>query len=357
MSSNFGEKIKVSVFGQSHSPAIGVVIDGLPAGFEIDMYSVMRFMQRRAPGSNEYSTARKEKDIPEIVSGVVGTKTCGAPLCAIIKNSDVHSSDYENLKTTPRPSHSDYPAYVKFNAENDIRGGGHLSGRLTAPLCFAGAICKQILESKGIFVGAHIYSICDVNDSPFNPINISKKELEELSLKDFCVIDDAKSAEMKEKIALAKSNSDSVGGIVECCAIGLPCGIGEPMFDGVENKISSAIFGIPAVKGIEFGLGFEATKILGSANNDEYYINDGTVKTKTNNAGGILGGLTTGMPLLFRVAFKPTPSISKEQNSVDLLNGTDKKLIIKGRHDPCIVPRAVACVEAVCAITLLDMLS
>lgn len=356
MSSSFGTKIKVSVFGQSHSEAIGVVIDGLPAGIEIDMDKVMRFMQRRSAVGKAYATARNEKDEPEILSGLLNNRTCGASLCAIIKNTDVRSQDYKNLTNVPRPSHSDYPAYVKYQGNNDVSGGGHFSGRLTAPLCFAGAVCKQILEISGITVGAHIYSIKNIKDLPFDPINISSEQLNKITGKEFCVIDDEIGKAMQEQIAFAKSECDSVGGIVECCAVGLPCGIGEPMFDGVENRISSAIFAIPAVKGIEFGLGFESSNIFGSQNNDAYFIDDDVIKTKTNNAGGILGGITTGMPLVFRVAFKPTASIAKEQESVNLSKKENTKLIIKGRHDPCIVPRAVACVEAVCAITLLDMI-
>lgn len=356
MSSNFGDKLKISIFGQSHSQAIGVVIDGLPAGVQIDMDKILRFMARRAPGGSQYSTARKEKDTPQILSGIFEGKTCGAPLCAVIENTDTRSQDYKNIKDVPRPSHADFTAFVKHGGANDFRGGGHFSGRLTAPLCFAGAVCKQVLELSGITIGAHIYSISDEIDKGFDPVFVTANQLENLTQKDFSVIDDNKGNAMKDKIAQAKLQGDSVGGTIECCAVGLPTGIGDPIFDGIENKISSAIFGIPAVKGIEFGNGFDACSILGSQNNDEFYLDNKEIKTKTNNAGGVLGGISTGMPLIFKVAIKPTPSISKGQYSVNLDTGEQTELEIKGRHDPCIVPRAVACVEAATAIALLDLM-
>ncbi|NCC87446.1 MAG: chorismate synthase [Clostridia bacterium] len=355
MSSNFGDKLKISIFGQSHSQAIGVVIDGLPAGVQIDMDKIFRFMARRAPGG-QYSTARKEKDTPQILSGIFEDKTCGAPLCAMIENTDTRSQDYKNIKDVPRPSHADFTAFVKHGGANDFRGGGHFSGRLTAPLCFAGAVCKQVLELSGITIGAHICSIADEVDKSFDPVFVTASQLEDLIQKDFAVIDDNKGNAMKDKIAKAKAQGDSVGGTIECCTVGLPVGIGEPIFDGIENKISSAIFGIPAVKGIEFGNGFDACSIFGSQNNDEFYLNNEEIKTKTNNSGGVLGGISTGMPLIFKVAIKPTPSISKEQSSVNLDTGEQAELEIKGRHDPCIVPRAVACVEAATAIALLDLM-
>jgi len=356
MSSNFGAKLKISIFGQSHSQAIGVVIDGLPAGVQIDMDKILRFMARRAPGGNQYSTARKEKDTPQILSGLFEGKTCGAPLCAVIENTDTRSQDYNNIKDIPRPSHADFTAFVKYGGANDFRGGGHFSGRLTAPLCFAGAVCKQVLELSGITIGAHIYSIANEVDNSFDPVFITESQLEEVMQKDFAVIDDNKGNAMKEKIAQAKAQGDSVGGIIECCTVGLPVGIGDPIFEGIENKISSAIFGIPAVKGIEFGNGFDACSIFGSQNNDEFYLDNDEIKTKTNNSGGVIGGISTGMPLIFKVAIKPTPSIAKEQSSVDLNTGEKAQLTIKGRHDPCIVPRAVACVEAATAIALLDLM-
>lgn len=354
MSSIMGNKLKVSVFGQSHSTAIGCVIDGLPAGIKIDTDAVIKFMQRRAPGKNAYSTARSEADIPEIVSGLANGYTCGAPLCAIIKNTNTRSSDYSALRATPRPSHADYPYFVKTNGYNDIAGGGHSSGRLTAPLCFAGAISAQILREKGINVSAHIYSIQNENDIPFDPVSISPVNVAE---KEFPVIDDTVGEKMKAIIEAARQKLDSVGGIIECAVTGMKPGIGEPMFDGVENRLAANIFGIPAVKGIEFGAGFASAKMTGSENNDSFAYDDaGNVITLTNNHGGILGGMTSGMPIIFRVAIKPTPSIAQVQSTVDLESNINKTVEIKGRHDPCIVPRAVPVVEAVTAFTMLDLI-
>ena len=357
MSSNIGQHIKISIFGQSHSEAIGVVIDGLPPAEEIDLDEVMAFMERRAPGKNNLSTSRKEADKPEILSGLKNGKTCGAPLCAVIRNSNTRSGDYDNLIDVPRPSHADYPAFVKYKGANDVAGGGHFSGRLTAPLCFAGAIAKQILAKKGITIGAHILEIAKICDEPFDSVNISKDTLLNVISKNFPVLCDEKGEEMKKAILDAKEDLDSVGGIIECAATGVPVGIGDPMFDGVENKIASIVFGIPAVRGIEFGAGFNAAKMRGSEHNDAYYYDEkGNIKTKTNNHGGALGGISTGMPIIFRTAFKPTPSIAKEQHSISLNKKENAKLEIHGRHDPCIVQRAVPCIEAAAAIAMLDMM-
>ena len=352
MSSMTGSKIKISVFGQSHSKGIGVVIDGLPAGKKIDMEKVLKFMDRRAPGKNTLSTARKESDTPEILSGLVNGITCGAPLCMVIYNENQHSADYNNIIDTPRPSHADFSANVKYNGFNDVSGGGHFSGRLTAPLCFAGAVCMQILDDMGIEIQAHIQKIKDVYDDKIDYVNIGKWNTAE---KSFPVINDEKGKLMIEEIEKARANGDSVGGVIECAVTGVKAGFGEPMFDGIENRLARNIFGIPAVKGIEFGNGFEATDLYGSENNDDFCILNGEIKTKTNNSGGINGGITNGMPIVFRTAIKPTPSIFKEQDSVSLEKMTEEKLQIKGRHDPCIVQRAVPVVEAVTAITLLDI--
>lgn len=353
MSSMMGNKIKISVFGQSHSKGIGVVIDGLPAGKKIDMEKVVAFMERRAPGRNAYSTKRFETDKPEILSGLVNDTTCGAPLCMVIYNENQNSADYNNIVDMPRPSHADYSGYMRYNGYNNISGGGHFSGRLTAPLCFAGAVCMQILEDMGVDIQAHILSIKDVKDDRFNPINITNYEI---GKKEFPVINNNQGELMKTEIEKAKLMGDSVGGVIECAITGVKAGFGDPMFDGVENQLAKNIFGIPAVKGIEFGNGFEATTLYGSENNDEFCIDNGEIKTKTNNAGGINGGITNGMPILFNVAIKPTPSIAKMQNSVSLKDKTEQKLEIGGRHDPCIVPRAVPVVEAVAAITILDII-
>ena len=356
MSCNFGSKIKLTIFGQSHSQAIGCVLDGIPAGIKLDAERIEAFMARRAPGKNAMSTARKEADKPKIISGVVDGITCGAPICAIIENSDTRSGDYEKLRNLPRPAHSDFAAYMKHNGFNDIRGGGNFSGRMTAPLCFAGAICAQILESKGIHIGAHIASIGLVDDEKFDPVNVSKAEFDCIKAKELPVICDEKGEEMAQVVAEARADGDSLGGTVECAVIGLPVGIGDPIFDGVENKISAAVFGIPAVKGIEFGSGFEGSMLKGSENNDEFICENGKIKTKTNNHGGILGGITSGMPVIFRCAFKPTPSIVKEQQTVNLATNEAEALVIGGRHDPCIVQRAVPCVEAAAAVAIADFI-
>ncbi len=354
MSCNFGNNIKITIFGQSHSEAIGVVVDGLPAGFRIDMQKVADFMARRAPGKNELSTPRKEADEVKIISGVVDGKTCGAPLCAIIENTNTRSGDYDKLKNIPRPSHSDFAAMMKHNGFNDIRGGGNFSGRMTAPLCFAGAVCMQMLEERGIFIGAHIASIGKISDKKFDAVNVCKSDFDAICKKAFPVIDDVQGEYMRKEIYDAKNNGDSVGGTVECAVIGMPVGIGDPIFDGVENRIAAAVFGIPAVKGIEFGSGFEGSSLRGSENNDDFISENGKIKTATNNHGGILGGITSGMPVIFRCAMKPTPSIASEQNSVNIKTGESEKLIIGGRHDPCIVQRAVPCIEAAAAIVMAD---
>lgn len=347
-----GNKINVSVFGQSHSEAIGCVIDGLPAGVKLDTLSIEKFMERRAPGHNKYSTTRREADKPVILSGLVDNTTCGAPLAMIIENTNTRSGDYGNIRTLPRPGHSDYAAAVKYNSFNDIAGGGHFSGRLTAPLCFAGSVCMQILKLKGIDIKAHIAAIGGIEDEKFNPVSITDENIAE---KGFPVINDAAGDKMKAEIEKARLDADSVGGIIECAVTGVKAGFGEPMFEGIENRLAAAVFGIPAVKGIEFGRGFSSALLRGSENNDEFIVSDGTVRTETNNHGGILGGITSGMPIVFRVAIKPTPSIGKPQRSVNLETMEEEELLIKGRHDPCIVPRAVPAVEAVTAVTMLDI--
>lgn len=349
-----GKHIQVSVFGQSHSKAIGAVIDGLPAGVKIDSEKVAAFMRRRAPGNTKYSTKRREADEPVVLSGLVDGVTCGAPLGFLIENTNTRSSDYDNLRAVPRPGHADYPANVRYGGYQDVAGGGHFSGRLTAPLCFAGAVCLQILEQKGVKVQAHIYELAGVRDIPFDPITITDARPGE---KVFPVISDACGEEMQAEIEKARMSADSVGGIVECAVTGMPAGLGDPMFDGVENQLARNIFGVPAVKGLEFGNGFACAKLRGSQNNDPYTIDEnGKIVTTSNNNGGILGGITSGMPILFRVVVKPTSSIGKEQQSVNLNTMQPEKLVVQGRHDPCIVPRAVPVIEAVTAITMLDIL-
>ena len=346
MSSMYGEAIRLSLFGQSHAPAVGMTLDGLPAGKRLDLERIQSFLRRRAPGQNAYSTSRSEADKPEYLSGLRGDTTCGAPLTAIIRNTDARPESYSDLPSVPRPGHSDYPAWIRNGAFGDYSGGGHFSGRLTAPLCIAGAICKQLLEEEGIRVFARILSIGSVrDDSAFDA---------PLPDDAFPTVSKEKAAEMIACMQAVQEAGDSVGGIIECLTTGLPAGIGDPMFDGMENRIAKAVFGIPAVKGIEFGDGFALAGRTGSESNDAFRIREGKVCTETNRCGGILGGLTDGMPLVFRAAFKPTPSIARPQKSVRLDDRTNTDIAVTGRHDPCIVPRAVPCVEAAAAIAVYD---
>lgn len=354
MSSTFGNRMKISIFGQSHSPAIGVVMDTPPAGFQIDMEALRAFMARRSPQS-ELSTARREPDEIEFLSGLLGNTTCGAPLCAILRNTDCRPEDYTYLADTPRPGHADFSAEVKYQGAQDKSGGGHFSGRLTAPLCIAGGICKQLLEEKGISLGVHLASIGKAEDSPWSSTHVTKEDFDALDPFFPLNNEDLRPA-MEDEIKAAIDDGDSVGGVVECAAVGLPAGIGEPMFDGLENKIASIIFGIPGIRGIEFGNGFEAAKVRGSENNDAFICENGKIVTETNRHGGILGGISTGMPLIFRVAVKPTPSIAKAQKTVRLSNLEETTVFVHGRHDACIALRAAVCVEAAAAIALWDAL-
>lgn len=356
MSSSIGERLKISIFGQSHGKAIGVLMEGLPPGEHVDEDELRAFMARRQGGRGEHTTARKEADIPIFLSGLLGNKTTGEPLCAIIENKNTKSDDYAPFSDTPRPSHADYPASVKYSGFNDLRGGGHFSGRLTAPLCVAGAIAKQVLAKKGINIGAHISEIACVTDTLFDPVSVNDSTFTEVAAKIIPVIDDFKGELMLKAISDAAAEDDSVGGIIECAAIGLPAGLGEPIFDGIENRISAMVFALGGVRGIEFGAGFSAARMRGSKHNDPFYISGGEIKTRTNNHGGALGGLSTAMPVLFRVAFKPTASISQRQQTVNLKTMEPANIEINGRHDPCIVPRAAPCVEAVAAVSILDFI-
>lgn len=356
MSSVIGDKIKLSIFGESHGEAIGCVIDGLPAGIKIDMNAVYKDMQRRAPGKDKTATPRLEKDIPHILSGMLDNVTTGAPLAMVIENTNTKSGDYSNLMTVPRPSHSDYPAYVKYGGNNDVRGGGHFSGRLTAPLVFAGSVAKQILSQRGVAIGAHIKQIGSVCDAISDLNKTDKSLLDTLSSSTFSLIDETKEQAMRDEIEKARLSLDSVGGIIECFAVGLPVGLGGNMFDTVEGKLASILFGVPAVKGVEFGLGFGFADKRASEVNDQYEIKDGEVATLSNNNGGILGGMTDGAPLSVSVAIKPTPSIAKKQKSVNLLTMENAELEIHGRHDPCIVVRAVPVIECAVALGLLDLM-
>ena len=358
MSTTYGKNLKVTVFGGSHDDEIGVIATGLPKNFRFDADKLCAFLKRRAPGQNQFSTKRREPDEPIFVSGVTEQNILdGSEFKAIIKNTNQRSSDYNNLCFVPRPSHADFAARMKYGDKVDLRGGGHFSGRLTAPLCIVGGICLQYLDSRGIKIAAHLYSVGGIYDTPFDPSEVSQKEFDLLAKRhEFPVINSDAGEAMKSAIIMASQECDSVGGIIECAAIGLPAGLGEHMFDGIENRISAIVFGIPAVKGIEFGSGFECAHQTGSQNNDAFFTDGECIKTKTNNAGGILGGMSTGMPLVFRAAMKPTPSIYKEQDSVDMVSMTNVKLSIKGRHDPCVAVRAVPVFEAACAIAICDLL-
>lgn len=352
MSSTYGQHLKLSIFGQSHGAAIGMTLDGIPAGLPVDTTALQAFLNRRAPGQNETSTPRKEADVPEFLSGIVDGYTCGAPIAAIVANTNTRSGDYAELKDCPRPGHADLTAQLKYGGYQDVSGGGHFSGRLTAPLCIAGGLCKQWLEEKGIRIGAHLSAVAGIKDDCFDPC---QPELAAVH-SDFPVLNADAGAKMRNAIADAKADGDSVGGIIECAVTGLPASLGEPMFDSMESRIAQIVYGIPAVKGVEFGAGFACAAMRGSAHNDAFCIRQGQVQTVTNNAGGILGGITNGMPLIFRVAIKPTPSIAKTQQSISLSRMEQTALQIKGRHDPCIAPRAVPVVEAAAAIAIFDAL-
>ena len=348
MSSSYGENLRVHIFGESHGPAVGVTVEGIPAGEAVDLAELRRFLDRRAPGRNAWSTPRKEADVPEFLSGLREGKTCGTPLTAILKSANTRSGDYDALRDVPRPGHADYTAWVKYGESRDSRGGGHFSGRLTAPLCVAGGICLQLLAREGITIISRVAAIGGVRDE--GELTASTAE------KAFPTVSDSAGEAMRSAIAAARAEGDSLGGVLECAVLGLPAGLGDPMFDGMENRIAAAVFGVPAVKGIEFGAGFTAAGLRGSENNDAFSVENGRIITESNHCGGILGGITDGMPLTFRAAVKPTPSIARPQQSVDLNTGEIVPLTVTGRHDPCIVPRAVPCLEAAAAIAVYDAL-
>ena len=349
MSSTFiGRRLRLSIFGQSHSEAIGMTLDGLPAGLPVDTEALQAFLNRRAPGQNDWSTPRREADRPEFLAGLKDGCTCGAPLTAVIRNTNTRPRDYSKLKITPRPGHADYTAEVKFGGFQDFSGGGHFSGRLTAPLCVAGGILRQALAARGITVNGRIWELAGIRDEGAFESSVAEKP--------FPVVDDAAGERMRLAIQSARAEGDSVGGIIECVVRGLPPGVGEPMFDGLENQIARLVFAVPAVKGVEFGAGFRAARMRGSEHNDAFCVKDGRVETVTNHAGGILGGISNGMPLVFRAAIKPTPSIARAQQSVNLKTLSPETLTVEGRHDPCIVPRAVPVIEAAAAVAVYDMI-
>lgn len=351
MSNTIGTRLKLTVFGESHGPAVGMTLEGFPAGFEPDLAELQAFLNRRAPSASVFSTSRREADAPEFLSGLHDGRTCGDALTAIIRNTNARRADYANF--LPRPSHADYPAFVKYGGAMDLSGGGCYSGRLTAPICIAGGLCKQYLRQQGVEVFAHIFNIGAQRDEPYDPLAPQTPVLE----RGLSLVDPARAEAMLGEIEAVRAACDSVGGSVECAVTGLPTGLGEPMFDGVENRLAQMLFGIPAVKGVEFGSGFGCAQMRGSAHNDPYYYDEnGAVRTRTNHAGGICGGMTTGMPVCFRVAIKPTPSIALPQETVDPVAHCGAELEIRGRHDPCIVPRAVAVVEAAAALAVTGLL-
>ncbi len=354
MNSTWGKNIRISLFGESHGECIGIVIDGVKSGIKLDNEYITKMMQRRAPGKTKFSTPRAEADAFQIKTGVLDGITTGAPICCIIENSNTKSGDYENLKSLMRPGHSDYPAYVKFGGFNDVRGGGHFSGRLTAPIVFAGSICRQILKDMGIEIVSHISEIAGICDDALDETNIGNYM--NLTNETFPVINKLKGEEMQNKIETARMDRNSVGGCVECVVSGINAGIGNPIFHSVESVISGVMFSIPAVKGVEFGAGFDIAKMTGSEANDEYYFDGNEIKTYTNNNGGVIGGITNGMPVKFKVAIKPTPSISRTQKTVNINTGEDGEIAVQGRHDPCIVPRAAVVVESAAAIAILDLI-
>lgn len=351
MSNTIGTRLKLTVFGESHGPAVGMTLEGFPAGFEPDLAELQAFLNRRAPSASVFSTSRREADAPEFLSGLHDGRTCGDALTAIIRNTNARRADYANF--LPRPSHADYPAFVKYGGAMDLSGGGCYSGRLTAPICIAGGLCKQYLRQQGVEVLAHIFNIGAQRDEPYDPLAPQTPVLE----RGLTLVDPARAEAMLDEIEAVRAACDSVGGSVECAVTGLPTGLGEPMFDGVENRLAQLLFGIPAVKGVEFGSGFGCAQMRGSAHNDPYYYDEnGAVRTRTNHAGGICGGMTTGMPVCFRVAIKPTPSIALPQETVDPVAHCGAELEIRGRHDSCIVPRAVAVVEAAAALAVTGLL-
>ncbi len=356
MSSSWGNSIKLTVFGESHSRGIGGVIDNLPPGIDVDMEEITFELKRRQTGSSALATARKEPDIPEILSGVVNGKTTGTPLAFVIYNSDQHSKDYDNLKTTARPSHADYTGFLRYKGFNDHRGGGHFSGRLTAPIVFAGAIAKSALKQKGIYTVSRIKSIMEIEDAPMDLSAMTYEKADSMKREIIPTVDPLAAKKMEERVLSLKDIQDSAGGVIECAIMNMEKGIGNPIFDAFESRLSSLIFSVPAVKGLEFGEGFGVTRMCGSRANDSLYTDGENIYTKTNHDGGINGGITNGMPIVFRAAIKPTASISKEQDSVNFITKTNEKLTVHGRHDACICVRAVSVIDACAALCAFDYL-
>ncbi|MBO1679181.1 chorismate synthase [Bittarella massiliensis (ex Durand et al. 2017)] len=355
MSSSFGSRFRVTLFGESHGPAIGAVIEGVTPGLRLEEEYIRAYCARRL-ARGAYSTARHEPDLPRVVSGAVDGVACGTPLTVVIENTSTRSGDYGPQSRIARPGHADYTGHLRYDGFNDVRGGGHFSGRLTAPLVYAGAVASLMLRRQGVAIGAHAAEIAGVTDTPFDPVSVGPREFDALHGRDFPVLDPAAGEGMQAAIAAARADCDSVGGVVECAVTGLPAGVGDPFFDTLESRLAYLLFAIPAVKGVEFGAGFSAARMRGSESNDPFVSEGGRIRTSRNAAGGIQGGISNGMPILFRAAFKPTPSIAKPQQTVNFVTGEALTAEIRGRHDPCIVPRAAVCVEAAAAIALADLL-
>ena len=353
MSDSYGKNLTVTVFGESHGAGIGVVVDGLRPGIAVSEAEIARQMARRAPGGH-LGTTRREADRVEILSGVFNGYTCGTSVCGLIRNQNAQSSDYEQLALLPRPSHADYPAHVKYRGFEDYRGGGHFSGRLTAPLVFAGALCRMALADRGIAVGSHILQLHSLTERPFAADDLGEERLADLSAEALPLLEPANRPQLEACIEQACAEGDSVGGVVETAVTGLPAGLGDPLFDSMESRLAQILFSVPAVKGLSFGSGFALAGMKGSEANDAYELRDDRIVTATNHNGGILGGITNGMPVVFRTVLKPTPSIAKPQRTVNLTEGREETLRITGRHDPCIIPRAIPVLEACAMIAVYD---
>ncbi len=354
MSKSWGYHMEISLFGESHGPAIGVVLSGLPAGLSLDEAAIAAQMARRAPGGNDWSTPRREADAVKILSGAYQGKTTGTPLCAVIENTNPYSSHYQGLDQMPRPGHADYTGAVKYRGFADPRGGGHFSGRLTAPLTFAGAVARLFLQGKGIDIAGHVCQVGECRDIPVDPTKPDMQAMHDAAAGFPALSPQARQA-MVEAIRVARTEGDSVGGAVEVFATGVPAGLGDPIFSGFESHFASLCYGIPAVKSVEFGAGQAFAYLRGSQANDALCWKEGQVATATNHTGGVNGGITNGMPVAARVTFRPTPSISREQDTVNLAGGP-ARLAVRGRHDPCIVPRALPVAEAALALTIMDFM-
>lgn len=354
MSSTYGQQLKLSIFGQSHGEAIGVTLDGFPAGMVIDMDRLLAEMTRRAPGQSALTTARKEADAPELLSGVLNGRTTGQPICILIRNTNQRSRDYGDGVDLVRPGHADYTGHVRYFGFEDWRGGGFFSGRLTAPLVAAGALCSQWLEAQGVSIACHIQRLGEVADASFMDADPTA-DYSYMKQMHLPVLTAGVDAQMEAAAMAARNDCDSIGGVLECMVTGLPAGLGAPFFDSVESEISHLLFSVPAVKGVEFGEGFGFAAMRGSAANDAFRMEEGRIVTQTNHSGGVNGGITNGMPVIFRCVIRPTPSIAQRQQTVSLKTGENAELEIHGRHDPCILPRAVPVVEAMTAIAILDL--